>query len=160
MLWKGNTYSAGSAALTMDKLLSSLVVPMGKGLREDAVVLVSHATFVNLNSDEAALRMFDSSYKPEKAERGNKKISYFYQGGKLDIVSHSMIKEGESFVLPLNQIKRVGASDLTFSIPGRGGEMFDLLEDKTGYQFRIYADQAIFLKRPGICQKITLITNS
>lgn len=159
-LWKGNTFSAGSAALTMELLLKSLIVPMGKGLQEDVVVLCSNATFVNLNEDEAALRMFDSSYKPELTERGNKRIRYFYQHGMMDIVSHNMVKEGVAYVLKKSDIRRVGASDLTFNCPGREGEMFDLLQDKNGFQFRVYADQAIFLKRPGCAVKIVNIVNS
>jgi hypothetical protein len=159
-LWKGNEYSAGSGDLTMEKLLKALYQPIGKGLQEDVVVLLSPATFANLNSDEAALRMFDSSYDPAKSERGNKKICYFYQHGKLEIVAHNMVKEGEAFCLPLALVKRVGATDLTFNYPGQGDKMFSPLESKNGVQFRIYADQAIFLDRPGVAVKIKDIVNS
>lgn len=160
-LWKGNTYSVGSAALTMQKLLKSLNDPMGKGLRRDIVVLLSNPTFGNLNQDEAALRMFDSSYKPEMTERGNKRIKYYYQHGSMEIVCHPMVKEGDFFALPLDIVKRVGATDLTFRYPGMSDEeMFSPFENKNGYQVRIYADQAIFLERPGIAVYGNGIVNS
>lgn len=159
-LWKGNTATASGAALTLEKLLNAMTVPLGKGLREDAVVLVSNRTFSNLNEDEAALRMFDSSYKPGLAERGNKRLRYHHQQGMLDVVAHNMVKEGEAFVLPLSVIRRVGACDLTFSQPGADFKMFSMLENKTGFQYRIYADQAILLTKPGICLKINNIVNT
>lgn len=159
-LWKGNTYSAGTAALTINKLLKALNQPLGKGLESDVTVLVAFETFASLNADEAALRIYDSSYKVSLAERGNEKICYHYQHGKIEIVSHPMVKAGEAFVLPLETIKRVGSTDLSFTLPGQEDKMFSPLENKNGFQFRIYSDQAIFLERPGVAVKITDIVNS
>ncbi len=158
-LWKANVFSAGSAKLTMDKILRSLTNPLANGLEGDIKVLLSGKTFSSLNSDEAALRVYDSSYRAELAKRGNNRIEFYYQEGSLEIISHSMVKEGEAMIVPVDQCRRVGATDLTMYIPGQDMRMFQNLENQMGYQAKVYADQALFLRRPSWSVKITDIVN-
>lgn len=159
-LWKASTYSCGSAALTMAKVLSAVGKAVGRGLRQDVVVLVSPVTWQNLNSDQAALRKYDSSYSASKAESGFEAIVYHGQNGKIEVLSHAMVKEGEGFIFPKKTLKRVGAQDLSFKTPGREGEIFLHLQDKNAYELRIYGNQALFCEAPAKCVKLTGIVNS
>ncbi|CAB4199959.1 hypothetical protein UFOVP1351_17 [uncultured Caudovirales phage] len=159
-LWKAQSYSCGSAALTMAKVLSATAKAVGRGLREDVVCLVNPLTWQNLNANEAALRGYDKSYSSNKSENGFEAITYHGQNGKIEVISHSMVKEGEGFIFPKKRLKRVGAQDLSFKTPGREGEIFLHLPDKNAYELRIYGNQALFCEAPAKCVKLTGIVNT
>ena len=113
-LWKANSYAV-SGALTMSKVLKGVAKAVGKGgLSEDTVLMVSAVTYEGLNSDLSALREFDSSYSTDKGENGFQSIAYRGQAGKVKIVAHPFVKEGEAFLVPEKGIKRVGATEIQF----------------------------------------------
>lgn len=159
-LWRSNTYSAGSAALTFGKLQSAVAVAVGRGLNEDVDVLVNPVTWANLNSDQAALRMYDGSYDPSKGVSGNKELVFHGQNGAMNVVAHPFVKEGEAFIVPMKRAKRIGATDITFNTPGHGGEIFRQLVDSAGFEFRTYSNQGLILETPAKAVKITSIVNS
>lgn len=156
-LWKGSSYSAGSAVLNQSKLNSAVAKAVGKGgLNEDVIVLVNPKTWNNLNSDQSALR----HYVDEKSEAKNgfEAITYRGPNGKMSIIAHSYVKEGEAFIFPPKKLKRVGSQDLSFVNPT--GQVFMQVPDKNAYECRIYGNQSIFIESPAKCVKITLIVNS
>lgn len=154
-LWKGNEATI-SGAITMSGLVKALNKPVGKGgLKEDVVALVNPIVWEKLNSDLAALRSLDHSYKPNKGENGVESIQYHYQGGKIDVVSHSMVKQGEIFVIPPKRFSRLGSTDVTFKIPGREGDLFLNLPDNMGFELRCFSDQALFPETVAKCLKIS-----
>jgi len=159
-LWKGNTYSAGSAALTFGKVLIGIAAPVLRGLQEDATLYCNPKTFADLSDDLAALRMYDQSFKGSQLSIGSESIKYFTQAGVLEVVPHLFVKEGEAFVLPMKRVKRLGAQDVSFKTPGRGDEIFDHLSGNAGFELRVYTDQACFIECPAKCLKITNIVNS
>lgn len=157
-LWKANSYAV-SGQLTMSKVLKGVAKAVGKGgLSEDTVLLVSALTYEGLNSDMAALREFDSSYGSEKAENGFQAITYNSQAGKIKIVAHPFVKEGEAFLVPEKGIKRVGASEIQFGFGD--GEYFEKLEGSAGYQLLAQGDWCILIEKPARCVKYTGITNA
>lgn len=159
-LWAGSTYGAGSAALTMAKILKGLGLPVAKGLDEDVTVFCNPDTWANLAADLADNRSFDQSYSPDKGEDGVKSICYYGQSGKIEVVSHSCVKNGEAFVIPTKRFKRVGAQDVSFKTPGREGEIFLHLPNNAGFELRAYSDQALFPESLAKCLLINAITNS
>lgn len=156
-LWHGNSYSAGSANLTMGKLQSAIQKAVQKGLDGDVNVVVNPATWATLNTDLAALRRFveDST----EGELGVESIKYLYSGGKMDIVSYNLCKEGECFVFPKKGVNRIGAADVGFKLPG-GDNGFLHVPDKMGYEFRLFSSQAFFTPFVAKLVKITNIVNS
>lgn len=160
-LWASNSYSSGSAALTMGKLLNAVALAVNRGLNEDVTAMVNPRTWTNLMSDLAALRRFDGSYDRKKLESGAQAITFHGQNGMIDIVSHNCVKEGEAFVFPAKRLIRVGAWDVSFKTPGRGDEeIFTQLADNAGYELRVYTDQALFSEAPARMVKVTSIVNS
>lgn len=155
-LWKANTYSAGSANLTMGKLQSAIQKAVQKGLDGDVNVIVNPATWATLNTDLAALRRFveDST----EGELGVESIKYLYSGGKMDIVSYNLVKEGECFILPKKGVNRIGAADVGFKLPG-GDNGFLHVPDRMGYEFRLFESQAFFTPFVAKLVKITDIVN-
>jgi hypothetical protein len=159
--WAGNVHSAGSGALTMAKVLAGLAKAAQRGLNEDVTLYTNPATWANLNADQAALRSYDSSYKSSNADVGQQSITYYGQTGKIDIISHSLVKEGEAFAVPLARCRRIGSSDITFKRPGRQGEdFFRELPDSAGYELRSYQDISLFISSPNKLVKFSSIVNS
>ena len=156
-LWKANTYSAGSANLTMGKLQSAIQKAVQKGLDGDVNVIVNPATWATLNTDIAALRRFveDST----EGELGVESIKYLYSGGKMDIVSYNLVKEGECFILPKKGVNRIGAADVGFKLPG-GDNGFLHVPDRMGYEFRLFESQAFFTPFVAKLVKVSAIVNS
>jgi hypothetical protein len=146
--WSGNIYSTSTGTVSMGKLLEAMASPVAFGAEGDYVAVVSPRAFEVLNSDLAALRMLDSSYK-SKGENGFGSITYFYQNGSLEIVAHPLQKDGLCFLFNPDEAKRIGATDLTF-ITRRGAEEALILElaDKSGAEMRCYVNQALFIEAP------------
>ncbi len=156
-LWSANTYSAGSANLTMGKLQSAIQKAVQKGLDGDVNVLVNPATWATLNTDLAALRRFveDST----EGELGVESIKYMYAGGKMDVVAYNLCKEGECFILPKKGVNRIGAADIGFKRPG-GDNGFLHVPDRMGYEFRLFSSQAFFTPFVAKLVKVYAIVNS
>lgn len=158
-LWKGNTVTL-TGAPTMGKFLGGLANAVGRGLDMDGILLVSPLTWNDLNSNEAALRVYDSSYKMSKAENGAESICYYGQNGKVEVKPYIYMKGGEALFFVPEACKRIGSVDVTYSQPGRGGRIFFDLPERAGYEFRSYSDQAIICERPATLVYYSGFTNA
>lgn len=159
-LWRGNSFSASSAALSFNKLNLALAHAVEKGLDSKAVAYINPRAWSNLLNDQAALRRYDSSYSATKVENGSKSIMFHAQNGDIEIVPSIFVKEGYAYLLDPDCWMRVGSTDVTFKRPGKEGEFFRELENSAGYELRAYTDQALFCSAPGRNVVITLIVNS
>lgn len=158
-MWAGNSYGAGSAALTTAKILNAMKYSVGKGgLMEEADVLISPATFLNLVGSMDDIRRQKTDEKEGVA--GFETISILAPNGKLNVVAHPMVKEGEGFIVPFKRMKRVGSQNNSFQTPGRKGEMFLHIPDKNAYELRLYSAQQLVCEKPAQLTKITAIVNS
>ncbi len=158
-LWKGSTYSSGSAALTFGKIIDAIAEGSNRGLSEDVTVFLNPKAWGNIATDQAALRRYGSNYTPAKSQNGQEAVEFYSQSGKVTLVPHIFIKEGDAFVLPLKRIMRLGATDITFQRPGRPGDIFLELTGNAGYELRLYTDQAVFIETPARSVLVTAIVN-
>lgn len=159
-LFKGNSYSAGSAALSFTKLNNAVARAVEKGLDGRVLALCNPRAWANMLSDQAALRMYDQSYSPAKMENGSKSIKFHSQNGEIEIEPSIFVKEGYCYVLHMDDWSRVGSSDLTFKRPGQGDDFFRDLENSAALELRLYTDQAVFCAAPGRSVLVTDIVNS
>lgn len=159
-LWKGNSYSASSAALSFTKLNLAAARAVEKGLDGKLYALVNPRGWANMLSDQAALRKYDGSYSPAKMENGSQALKFYSQNGEIEIEPSIYVKEGFAYLLALDEWMRVGSTDLTFKRPGQGEEFFRDLENSAGYELRLYSDQALFCMAPGKNVLITAVVNS
>lgn len=157
-LWAGSSVTV-TGQLTMGKILSALGKPISKGLDEDVTAFVGPDTWANLAADLSALRSFDQSYDSSKGDNGVKSIVYYGQNGKIEVVSHSCVKDGDCFIIPVKRFKRVGAQDVSFNTPGREGEIFLQMPNNAAFELRAYSDQALFPESLAKCLKISGFTN-
>jgi hypothetical protein len=120
------------------------------------MVMVNPRTWSDLLTEQTALRQYDSSYKSSSAEAGHQEITFYGQNGKVEILPSIFVKEGYSYVLCLDELLRIGSTDVTFKRPDQGDTFFRELENAAGYELRAYSDQALLCFSPG---KNTLIYN-
>lgn len=159
-LFKGNSFSAGSAALSFAKVQDAIARGVEKGLDSDVVVMVNPRSWSDLLTEQSALRHYDSSYKTSAAENGMEEIVFHSQNGKVEIVPSIYVKNGYAYVLSMEDFMRIGSTDVTFKRPGQGDEFFRELENNAGFELRAYCDQALFNFAPGRSTIITAIVNT
>lgn len=146
-LWTGSNKSS-VGQLSHSKLQDALSLAVSKGLDSEVLVLVPPKSFGVLNSDMAALRVFDGSYERGKGENGFESLAFYSTNGKCEIVSHPLVKDGDSFIVPVEESMRLGSVDLSFGVPGMDEQFFVLVSGKNAVELQCMADQAIFLEKP------------
>ena len=158
-LWKSVEHSAGGA-LSFNKIQKAIAKGVEKGLDSDVMCLVNPRAWSDLLNDQAALRMYDQSYKKNELENGAQGVKFHSQNGVVEIKPCNYVKEGHAFILSMDEFQRIGSTDITFKLPGSNDKFFRELEDSAGYELRSYSDQALFCSSPGRQILITGIANS
>ncbi len=160
-LWSGSSYAFGSAAATVAKILNMIGQAVSKGgLMEEVDLLLSPKTFTNLSGTMTDLRRQNGGQSEKTGIGGFESIQLMGPNGKINVVPHPMIKEGECFAAPMKRFKRIGSQEFSFETPGRKGELFLHVPDKNAYELRLYGAQAIICETPAKCVKGTGIVNS
>lgn len=155
-LWKGNSY-ATTGTLTFAKLIRAADKAVSRGAGGAMRFYVPTGAWSDCMNDLAALRRY-ANQAGGKLEQGADELMFHGQGGSLIIVPHVLMKPSEALGLPVggSKVQRLGASDLTFSIPGTGQDKFwEHLPDHAGFGTRCYWHQAVLLSCPS---KAVLVT--
>lgn len=168
-LFRANTATI-SASLTATNILNALLDAIGKGLNEDVVLLVSHKAFMGLvnplidpkattgstNTQVGATKLNRSG--GAKVELGSDSVTLLGAQGRIEVIPHLYVKDGDGFAFPKSALKRVGATDVTFNLPGRGDEFFLHVPDAAGFELRCYSNQALFSPCPAKLTKLASIS--
>ena len=157
--WKAQSYSCGSAALTMAKVLSgaSLAVSRG-GLSEESVLLVHPTSYNNLNTDQAALTVH--SGEKSSAKNGFDELVFRGVSGRIMVKPHPAVKRGDAFLFSPKNLRRVGSQDISNERPGSDGKIFFDSQTLSAQIIRSYSNQAIFAEKPAQIVKFTSIVPS
>ncbi len=153
-LWAAQSYPV-SGNLSLTAIMNAAALGMSFGL-EKAVLLCAPEKFAQLASDEAALRRYVQD--TPNAKRGVKGIVFQLGSVDVEILPHPFIKQGSSMMLASDSIHRVGATDVTFSLPGSGEPMQVHVTDSTAIELRSMSDQGIYSECPAQCVILTGIT--
>ena len=153
-LWKGSSFDAtvgGNPSLLSFAIIEQAISKgIEKGLDRDVKVMVNPSHWDDLLTEQAAKRLYDSSYSSATMEQGAKALKFHGQNGVIEIVPSIYVKGGHCFILCLEDFVRVGSTDVTFKRPGQAGDnFFRDLENAAGYELRCYTDQALFCSKPG-----------
>jgi hypothetical protein len=164
-LWKGNTLSASSAEATMLLLTRAASIQVQRSGRKGKRLkaFCSFPTWNDLNNNAAALRRFANSTKAGLDIGSMDSITYYGPGVGIDITPSALVKNGELFMGEWDSVLRIGATDLSFTLPGSSPEnpkFFKEMEDKAGFEMRGYWRQALIPKRPAALTKVSGIVNS
>lgn len=158
-LWKGTTVSSVGQP-SHAKLQDAIAKGVSKGLMTKVLVLVPPRAFGVLNSDQSALRVFDSSYSKGKGDNGFESLVFHSTNGQCEIVSHPLVKDGDMFIVPIDEAARLGSVDLSFGVPGMDEQFFSLVSGSNAVELQCMADQAIFLEKPAHSVFMTGLTYS
>lgn len=157
-LFKGNSYSAGTANLTLKKVFLAVAQAVGRGLLEEVTCVVSPSTFATMANDESALRQYTG--KIVTADRGVENIVFNGPNGKIAVMPHPMCKDEMAMIFPHKKASRIGSQDLSFKRPGGGDDMIQEMATQTGFEVRLYSEQALFIPCPNKTIIITGISNA
>ena len=142
--WKAQALNqAGQVSLTGIMRLAAKCQSYGL---ERGLLFIAPERFADLAADEAALRRYMDA--GTNAKRGPNSITYNMGGIEIDIVAHPMLKLGHAFLLPSDQVHRIGSTDVTMALPGSDEELSVQVSNLTAIEFRSMSDQAIFLEVP------------
>ena len=157
-LWRGNTYATGGGKLTLSKVQAGLTSAVVRGLMDDVDCYVSVYSWTDLNNDLAALRRYPNDTRGEFQQGTNNIVFHGANGGSITLIPHPMVKAGEAFIVPKNNVMRIGSTDATFRLPGVDGQQenfFQELESSAAVRLRCYWDQALIATKPAKLVKLT-----
>jgi hypothetical protein len=158
--WAPNSFAVGGA-LNYKGVNDGVAQAVSRGLDEDMEVFLSYRTFGNVAADMAALRVIDQNYDPKKAVVGNESVEFHGLSGTIKLTPSGYVKQGFAYGLPIKDMVRVGATDLTFSTPGsKGGDIFFQLPSNAGFGMRCYSHQGIAVLAPSKAVVFTGIVNA
>ena len=162
-LWKGNVLDVSTETvkkLSFARISQLIARGVEKGLEGKVTALVNPRGWDDLLNELVAKRQFDQSYSSKELEDGTERLVFHSQNGRVEVASSIYVKEGHCFVLAMDDMVRVGSSDVTFNQPGQEGTFFRNSENSAAYELRIWSDQAVFTPAPGHNGVITGIENS
>lgn len=142
-VWKGNTDSTGGTPSTA-LLQNAAVKPANRGCMTKLLAVVPTKAWAAMNIDESAL--VRRTQGEADGVSGLEGLKLRAANGTIEILPSPFIKEGDYFLLPEDELLRVGAIDVTFSLDGE--RFFRWLDGYNGYELQCMCDQAIFLNKP------------
>lgn len=153
--WRGSTYTI-TATLDLAEFLGAMALAAGRGLESDAVALMSLTRWNELQSELAAKRTYDVSFNKTKTTAGGEALEIFSANGMVACHPHRLIKANDTFIVPKNNVKRVGATDITFKTPGEdAGRIFFHLPDYNAVELRAMYDLGLIIETPAQCVKMS-----
>lgn len=154
-MWKGNSFAV-SGVITPKKLLRACALATVRGLMGRATCILNSEVYAELSD---TLSGYIRYYADDKAKYGFEAIELKGPNGPLSVVSHPMVKTGDGFIFPSDQLVRSGATDVTF----KGPNQYSYVEKVNGTNYSeivAYSHQAILCRKPAACVKLTGITLS
>lgn len=158
-LWAGNSYTISSGAASFVHIMRAMNKPVGRGLMGDYKFYLNPSTWTDCMNDLAALRRLTDKAGGGDIKQGAGGLEFYCQSGSVELVPHIFVKPSEMLGVPKGKGMRLGASDITFNMPGVG-KVWENLPDHAGVGIRCYWNQAIFLPCPAQCVLISGIVNS
>jgi hypothetical protein len=150
-LFKGSRTALSSVKLTLGRIQDAMANAVNGGGLDGAVTLYCNPrSWATLATTEAGLRVYDKSYQESQAKNGFMDLEFYTQTGKITIKAHRHVKEGEAYILSLDNWSRSGSSQVGFSVPGMEGDndLIRALENQAGYQFKSFSDEYTFTHSP------------
>ncbi len=141
-IWRGNTQSAGSAKLTFSTINAAANLTLGRGGYGKKVLLVSNATWADLNNDSAQFRS-DVNKKGGDFSLGAEDITFFASSGHIKVVMHPMLMRGEAYLINPDVFTRIGSTDHTWGIDGKQDRFIQANESSASMQIRCRWEQAL-----------------
>jgi hypothetical protein len=157
-LWQATSFPVGGN-LTLEAIEDTVAKLVAKGAEGDLNLYISPATWAKLMTDFAGLRRLVKD-DGSRYTMGAEELQIFAQGTKVNIIASPYIQEGVAYLLNPDDFMRIGATDLTYKVPGRGEDLFRLSDGVGSFELQTYSNQSMFCQAPGRCAILTGIVNS
>ncbi len=146
-LWNPTTYSTSTGVISFGKIVEAADMIAPYGQVQKLVAVVPTRAYSVLNTDIAALRQIDSSYKTSKIENGFEGITFHTSVGTIEILPHPFQSDGKIHIFAPDEALRTGSCDIEFI--DRGGDKI-ILESATtpSGEMRTMSNQQLFLEQP------------
>jgi hypothetical protein len=141
-LWRGNTYSASSAKLTFSTINKACNLTLARGGYGKKVLLVSNATWADLNNDSAEFRS-EVNKKGGEFSLGVEDISFHASTGHVKVVMHPMLMRGEAYLVNPDVFTRIGSADHTWGGEHAPDKFLQVNQDANSIQIRCRWEQAL-----------------
>lgn len=148
-IWKGTEVTLASVKLTFARLIDAIIDACNYGLDTDVTCMTSFESWADLMTEQAALRHYDSSYKPTDAVNGTNGITFHSVNGSITVKPTRNVRRSDTFILAHGDWKRVGSTDITMRVPGvDDGQLLQAPTTQNVFNFRSYSDQAVICLAP------------
>lgn len=160
--WAGNTASVGgpiSWRVLEDNL--HIVRSRASEVAADGWYAFAGRAYGALAAETAEAGRFTLDNNSRAVKAGLKAINYnTFELGDIELVFHPFMSDGHILLIPKNSVKRIGASDIAFGVPGEDGErkLFTLVAGYNAIELQAIYDQAIMLLKPSCAHLLTGIT--
>lgn len=150
--WVANTIPT-VGAFSPSVLMQAAQKSMSRGGElGEYLAVCSPAQWAVLNSALATNEVYNQqapSFAIQK-KTGTEEIVIKHGGINIEVMSHPLQKDGQFYVLPMSEVKRIGSVDLTFAIPGQaeGQEYYYPLPGNALMQRQCRADWQVVLLKP------------
>lgn len=147
---KGQKRANGGADLSFNDVAQLAAACVGFGQTERMVILLSHTVWEQANTDLAALRRFDRSYRRGTGELGNEVIEYTAQNGVIQFEPSIYMKQGEAALINPDDWGRPGTQDISTRLQdlGEDGKFFQFLTDKSAFQCESFSRFGLLCYHP------------
>lgn len=166
---RGNVVTS-VGAISAGVILKLVAKAINRGFQGEMNVFVSPLTWGELNARQISQQVFDSSYKPGKAEVGTDAVVVRGNGVTCMVRSHAMQSDSEILCLPKEGPKRIGSSyensgpdgdtDISFMIPGTNQRFVDPVPGYNAVKVECRTDQAFYIPKPAHCVLGTGVTHT
>jgi hypothetical protein len=141
-LWRGNTTSAGSVKLTFSTINKAANLTLARGGYGKKVLLVSNATWADLNNDSAEFRSQVNKTGGDFS-LGVEDITFYAATGHVKVVMHPMLMRGEAYMINPDVFTRIGSCDHTWGVDGAPDKFLSVNENSASIQIRCRWEQAL-----------------
>lgn len=157
-MWRCVQFAVGGV-LTRAKLLQCMARLYPNGVDTGGKLFVNGMTFADLAEEADALQRYTGN-TDEVKRQGADNLEYKTAIGPLNVALHRYMKQGIAPFIARKVLKRVGSSDITFSLPGTNQWFYQELSTQAGSEIRIYSNQAPIIEIPYYCAEFTGIANT
>jgi hypothetical protein len=157
-MWRALSFPVGGA-LSRAKIGQMAARIHPTGLRTGGKLFSGAPAFQDLVEETALLQQYTENTAKIKRQ-GAANLVYVTSIGEINCTMYTYMKQGIGMFIAKDVLKRVGTTDLTFSLEGTNEWFYNELPNNAGGQIRLFANQAPIIETPWWCAILTGIASN
>lgn len=150
-IWAPVQYDFGANEASFQRAQQMCEKSVVKGAEGTSCLWVPTEAWTDLLTEQANLRRYGGSHdgRIRMMKNGARGIEFFSASGTIEIKPTLYLMLGNAVLHPKNCLSRVGATDVTFQIPGMERPNVHVSDGSAGVTLRAYYNQALFSNKLG-----------